>query len=189
VYFVGPCYLFPLSIVGPHGLPAIYSLQYATPASPLLGTPPGSYKSHGLSVRNTPLHPNYPFLYTMDAFRALLGHMCSPTAVASDPEAQLQHGSNRPQHCAWSTIAFPTLNRGSVFSRHDDPPLPSMLPNDTPPAYTYPPPLPPISGSDPSATDGTLIGHSLYATVVVVMLTLALFATSVYFSFFNHLKV
>lgn len=107
-------------------------------------------------------------------------------AVASDPEAQ--HSHSRPQDCAWGTItlAFPT-----VVSRHDEPPMPSMVPDDTPPAYTYPPPSTPllISGSepsDPSASRRTVVG---YATIAAVMLTVALFATAVYLSFFNHSKV
>lgn len=117
---------------------------------------------------------------------AFLGRACTPTAVASDPEAQLQHTCAHPDNRAWSTIAFPTLNRGSAYSRHDDPPLPSLLPCDMPPpAYTYPPSLP-TSESDPSASRWTVID---YATLVAVMLTVALFATAVYFSFFNHSKV
>ncbi|KAF8480225.1 hypothetical protein DFH94DRAFT_692565 [Russula ochroleuca] len=126
----------------------------------------------------------------MDAFRALLDRSCSPAAAASDPEAQQQHNTSLPQYCAWSTITFPT---GSVFSRHDGPPPPSLLPDDTPPAYTYPPPLPPIGGSDPSSIHGTVDGHRLYATVVAkvvaVMLTVAGFAAAMYFTFFNHSKV
>ncbi|KAH9992308.1 hypothetical protein BJV77DRAFT_1150193 [Russula vinacea] len=72
----------------------------------------------------------------MDTF---LGRACSPVGAASDPEAQ-QHISAPPQYRAWSTPTF--LIRGTAFSRHDDPPLASMIPRpeDTPPAYTYPPP-------------------------------------------------
>jgi len=122
----------------------------------------------------------------MDAFRALLGYTYSPTAVASDPEAQLQQ---LPTDCARSTITIPILNRGTVYSRHDDPPRLPPRPDDTPPAYTYPPPTLPVSGSDSSATHGTVVGHSLYATVVAVMLTVVLFATALFFSFFYHPKV
>jgi len=113
-----------------------------------------------------------------------------PTSVDRDLEAQPQ--------CAWSTIPVPvpiltglTVNRGLVLSRHDDPPTPSLLPcpDDTPPAYTYPPPIPPISGSDPITTRRTVDGHNLYATVIAVVLTVALFATAVFFSFFDHSKV
>jgi hypothetical protein len=135
------------------------------------------YKCHGLSVGNsTPIHT---FLCTM-AFRA-----------APDPEAQ-------PQDCAWSTI----LNRGLVLSRHNDPPLPGLpsllpCPDDPPPAYTatYPPPLPPISGGDPSdpesATNRTVDGpsYSLFAIVIALILVVAFFATAVYFTFFHHSKV
>lgn len=150
------------------------------------------YKSHGLSVGCTSIHPNYTFLCTM-AFVA-----------APDLEAQ-------PQNCAWSTIpalrsvlsssrhddppSLSSLNRGSAPSRHDDPPLPSTshlpCPDDPPPAYTpyYPPP--PISGSDPSefATNRRVDGHYLIAIVIAFIMIVALFATAVYFTFFNHSKV
>ncbi|KAI0284584.1 hypothetical protein BGY98DRAFT_930671 [Russula aff. rugulosa BPL654] len=114
----------------------------------------------------------------------------------------------QPQNCAWSTIpalnhgsvlsrhddppSLSSLNRGSAPSRHDDPPLPSGLPcpNDPPPAYTpyYPPP--PISGSDPSefATNRRVDGHYLIAIVIAFIMIVALFATAVYFTFFNHSK-
>lgn len=158
------------------------------------------YKSHGSLVGGTFIHPNYTFLCTMDAFRALLSRTCSPMAVAPDPEAQLQEIPAPPsQDCAWSTIPVPVprpilgLNRGSVLSRHDDSPTPSLLPcpDDTPPAYTYPPPIPPVSGGDLSefAANRTVDRHHLFATVIAVILTVALLATAVFFSFFNHGKV
>jgi len=107
-------------------------------------------------------------------------------AAASDPEAQLQHICAHER--AWSTIA--TLNRGTAISRHDVPPLPSLLPtHDPPPEYTYPPPSLPVSGSEPSASHRAVVDYSRHATVVAVMLTVALFATTVYFSFFKHSKV
>jgi hypothetical protein len=124
----------------------------------------------------------------MDAFRALLSRTCSPI---SDPEAQPQ----QLEDCARSTIPVPfphpilTLDRGSVLvSRHDDPP--SLLP----PAYTLAyPPIPPISGSDPSGSESaintTVDGHNLHAIVIAVILTIALLATAVYYSFFNQSRV
>jgi len=194
VYSVDPCYLFPPRAVIDRRSSWAPQYSYSTPHQhrfPL----ERRIKSHGLSIGNASIHPNFTFpctfLYAMNAFRALLGHACSPTADASDPEAQLQHSNAHPQDRAWSTIAFPTLNRGSTtFSRHDDRPPPSLLPcHDTPPAYTYPPPSLPISGSDTSASRRTEVGYSRYATIAGVMLTVALFATAVYLSFFNHQKV
>lgn len=141
----------------------------------------GSYLSHGSFVGNL----YSPTFLTMDAFRALPR---PPMAVASDLEAQPPH--TQSQICAWSAV--PTLIRhGTVPSRHDEPPMHSIIPDDTPPAYTYPPPSTPlfISGSessDPSASRRTVVG---YAPIVAVILTVALFAIAVYFSFFNHSKV
>src|ERR1700679_3338296 len=101
-----------------------------------------------------------------------------------DPEAQ----PYTPQNCAWSTIPVP-MNRGTVLSRHDGQPIPCRLPcpEDTPPAYTYPPP---ISGSDPPAeftANRTVAGHNLrlYAIVIAVILTVAMLATALFFSFFD----
>jgi hypothetical protein len=131
----------------------------------------------------------------MDAFRALLSRTCSPMPVA-DPEAQPQ--PQPQQYCAWSTIpVIPhTLNgpnRGSAVSRHDYPPLGSRLPcpEDTPPPYSTYPPL--TSRSDPSesATNRTVDGHNyrVYAIVIAIILIIALLATAVYLTFFNHSKV
>ena len=192
---VGPCHHFLFkalidrrSSLGSSWAPIIpilpVTVRHANIASPWNVV--GSYISHGSFVGSL----YSPTLLTMDAFRTLRGCARPPMAVASDPEAQ--HSHSRPQS-AWSTItlAFPTLNRGSVLSRHDAPPMPSMVPDDTPPAYTYPPPSTPllISGSepsDPSASRRTVVGC---ATIVAVMLTVALFATAMYLSFFNHSKV
>jgi hypothetical protein len=125
--------------------------------------------------------------------------------AAPDLEAQ-------PQDCAWSTIpvhvhnrgsvvsrhdATPNalfLNRGTVLSRHDDTPLPTLLPypDEPPPAYTYPPPVPPISGSDSSgsepATNRRVDGHHLLrllALVIAFILAIGLFVTALYFTFFK----
>lgn len=131
----------------------------------------------------------------MDAIRALLTRTCSPMTIA-DPEAHAQP----QQDCARSTI--PTLHpithnfdRGTVLSRHDDPPLPSILPDDSdmPPAYSYLYPPPPIRGSDPSesATNRTVVGHSLrvFAIIIAVLVTVAVLVTAVILSFFNQSKV
>ena len=86
---------------------------------------------------------------------------------------------------------IPTVNRGMILSRHDDPPMPSLLPcpTDTPPAYTYPP----TSGSDPSesTTNRMVVRHNLrsYVTVIAVILIVAVFATAVFFTLVNHSKV
>jgi len=106
-----------------------------------------------------------------------------------------------PQDCAWSTIPIPnpipTINRGTILSRHDDPPIPSVLPcpEDAPPAYSTDYPPMPINGSDSfeSATNRTAVGHNhglrLYGTVIAVIMTVGLLGTAVSLSFFNHGKV
>ena len=57
-------------------------------------------------------------------------------------------------------------------------------PEDTPPAYTYPPPLLPMGGNE----HATEVHHRLYATAVAVLIV-AVLAIAIYFSFFNHSKV
>lgn len=163
-------------MVGPHGLPNI--LPHSTPHRHRLPLEHcrALYKSHGWSVEGNSIHI-YTFLSTM-----------------TDLEGQHQPTST----CAWSAIATPdpaaifALSRGTTHpSRHDEPPLPSILPcpDDMPPAYTV---YPPISGSDPgpseSASNRTVVSHNLrvYATVIGVILTVALFATAVFFQFFDH---
>lgn len=185
--FVGPCYSFLLRAVidgRSSWAPKYLTSQYATPTSPPPGTSSRLYKSHGLSVRN-PNKPHILLYSTMDAFRALLSRTRSPTVVA-DPEAQPQPR----QDCARRTIPFNGPNRASALSRHDDPPLPSLLscPEDPPPYTPYPPP--PASDPSGSATNETALdGSNRYVVAILVFLTLGLFATVLRFTFFNHSKV
>lgn len=111
-------------------------------------------------------------------------------------------GQRQPTYtCAWSAIATPdpatilALSRRTTHpSRHDEPPLPSILPcpDDMPPPYTVTP-VPPIGGCDPSesVTNRTVVSHNIrvYTTVIGVILTVALLATAVFFLFFDHSKV
>jgi hypothetical protein len=124
--FVGPCYSFHLrAVIDGRSLraPKYFTSQYATPTSPPPGASSYLYKSHGLSVRSTSIHPNYTLVCTtMDAIRALLINTCSPMAVA-EPEAQPQQDCARSTIPAPHPILTPYLNRGTVLSRHDDPPL------------------------------------------------------------------
>jgi hypothetical protein len=170
----------------PQYLPYSTPQEYATPTSPPPGASLGPYKSHGLLVGNTSIHPKYTFLYIMDTF---LGRACSPAGAASDPEAQ--HSSeSAPQYRAWSTITFPIrgTSLGTAFSRHDEAPLQSILPHrdDTPPAYTYPPPPLPMSGNEHGTEDRP---HTTALVVCLAVLIVAVFTTAVYLSFFNHHKV
>ncbi|KAI9508239.1 hypothetical protein F5148DRAFT_932253 [Russula earlei] len=76
------------------------------------------------------------------------------------------------------SMPSPTLHRGTVLSRHDLSPMPSITPssNDIPPPYEYPPPQLPVSfGGDsaesPSATDQIWASHNISAAVTAVVFT------------------
>jgi len=128
--------------------------------------------------------------------RAFLCHMCSPTAVASDLEAQRQHASiaecrmpppahhrargtvasivssipTREEVDAYFVVLQPTLVRGTTLSRHDFGPMQSAIMPDIPPEYQSPT-VESGSAEGHSATGSKWAQRVLCAAFIIVALT------------------